>query len=565
MSNWNEKFVDWRAPIHEDLYKSKYKEEAPAHGINSLLQDPYSLQQAMGFKDRHYSISYNILKTIPTRLSIISAILQTRCNQVASFSAPYRLTKSLGYEIKHKNPNRLTTKGEREMILSMEQFIFNCGHNTPNPKDPENFKRDDFDTFLRKFVRDSLTFDSACAEIVPTHKGTPYEFVCVDASTIRIAANSVGLVPDETWYDRNPVVNNPALLNVPFNPYTSLKYRAMDQRPAYVQVVNGQICQAYTKDELIFGVRNPRSDVLIQGYGFSELEQLVTIITSHLNAEEYNKRFFLSGSAPKGILNFKGDTMSPEQLEVFKRQWKSNIEGVHNSWSTPILQSEQGLEWIDMHRSNQDMEYSKWVEYLIKIITGVYSIDPAEINFDLSGGVSQTPLFESSSEWKLKASRDKGLKPLLKFVAKTINDNIIARMDDAFYFDFVGLDELTEQEKHELSTEQLSSYLTLNEVRRSKDLPDIEDGDVVLNSVYLQAKTTQMQLDAQKAQEPQQGAGAGPEQGNPGAGQGPSGQDEGASQETVEPPSYADRFTKSVNNTKILEISLDDESWYDLV
>ncbi len=187
------------------------------------------------------------------------------------------------------------------------------------------------------------------------------------------------------------------------------------------------------------------------------------------------------GSNAKGIINLKGDNMSSEQLEVFKREWAANVAGIESAWRTPILQTELGVDWIDLSKSNSDMEFSKWMEYLIKIVTGIYSIDPAEINFDLAGGVAQTPLFESSSEWKLKASRDKGLKPLLKFIAKYINDNIVAKIDDAFYFDFVGLDELTEQEKHELRTEQLASYMTLNETRRALDLPDIgENGDIVL-------------------------------------------------------------------------------------
>lgn len=558
---WETKLSTWGVPVPESnsLYKSKYKEEAPKHGIQALLSDPYALQQSMGFKDRKYSISYDTLKRIPYQLGIISSIIQTRSNQVASFSSPFRLTKSLGYEIKCKNPTATTTKGQREMILSMEEFIYNCGFGKENPDNPTNFKRDDFDTFLRKIVRDTLTYDQVCVEIVPTLKGDPFEFVCVDASTIRIASDSVGLVPDQSWYDREPVINNPALLGLPFNPYTALKYKQKVSRPAYVQVVNGQLVQVFTKDELGFGVRNPRSDLLVQGYGFSELEMMVSIITSHINAEEYNKRHFTQGSNARGILNFKGDSMSPEQLEVFKREWAANVSGIENAWKTPILQSEMGIDWVDLAKSNSDMEFSKWMEYLIKIVTGIYSIDPAEINFDLSGGVTQTPLFESSSEWKLKASRDKGLKPLLKFIAKFINDNIVAKIDDSFYFDFVGLDELTEQEKHELRTEQLASYMTLNETRRSLDLPDVPDGDVVLNPVYLQAKTTKMQMDAQKAQEKQAGAQGGTQPGQP-----PVEGEEGMEQEP-EAPAYSARFTKSVNNTKILEISLDDEQWYDLV
>jgi hypothetical protein len=268
--------------------------------------------------------------------------------------------------------------------------------------------------------------------------------------------------------------------------------------------------------------------------------------------------------------------MTPDQLEGFRRQWRANLEGVDNAWRTPILQSEQGVDWVDLNPTNKDMEYGSWLEYLIKITCGVFLIDPAEINFDLKGGVSQTPLFESSQEWKLKASRDRGLKPLLRFLAKLINENIISQIDDRYVFDFAGLEELTEQEKHTLRTEQVASYLTLNEVRRSDDLPDLEHGDMPMNPTYLQAiqmkqqaeqaeqqmEQQNQQAEAQAAQMEQQAqAAAGDENGDPG---------QGEPEDNVDAPQYSDSFGKSLvlpqSDGKYLEIALDDlDDWKDSV
>jgi len=253
-------------------------------------------------------------------------------------------------------------------------------------------------------------------------------------------------------------------------------------------------------------------------------------------------------------------------LEGFRRQWRAGLEGVENSWKTPILQSESGVEWIDLHPSNREMEYNAWIEYLIKVICAIFLMDPAELNFDLHGGVQQTPLFESSQEWKLKASRDRGLKPLLRFIAKLINEHIVSKIDDHFVFDFVGLDELTEQEKHTLRTEQVASYLTLNEVRRTDDLPDLEHGDIPMNPTYLQVMQVKMQMEQQQQQQEmmQQQQGAAADQGE----QGPNPMDTGRGLPEEEPtPEYADRFTKSIDvrgsNGKFLEIDLDD--WKGLV
>lgn len=338
-------------------------------------------------------------------------------------------------------------------------------------------------------------------EIVPRENFIPFEFWAVDASTIRIASSDKDVGINWSYHDRNTLGNmRPYRFQ---GLYDQQRYGSRDtlqgEAVQYVQVINGQIENVYTNRELAFGIRNPRTDIYVQGYGYGEMEQMVTIITGLLYAEEYNRRYFTQGAHPKGLLNFKGDNWTPDQLEAFKRQWISSVSGTENAWKTPITQSE-GIEWINLQMSNREMEFRSWIEYLIKIICGVYLIDPAEINFDLHGGVQQTPLFESSQEWKLKASRDRGLRPLLKFIAKMINRNIIDKIDDHFSFEFVGLDELTEQEKHEMLKEQIGSYMTLNEGRRALDLPDIELGDVPMSPIYLQL----LQLENQKQQQEEQ-------------------------------------------------------------
>lgn len=460
----------------------------------SWFFDPLSLQYSLGYKDRRYSVTFDTLKRIAAQLAVISAIVNTRSAQVAAFTQPYRWTKSLGFIIRHKDPDHRTTPAEVAFIKELEQFVLNCGRAEPNPF--STVQRDDLDAFIRKIVRDSLTYDQCAAEIVYDRSGLPYEFYAVDATTIRYASDDRYTGINSSYTDRPGFV--PSIPSRTSGLHEGRQYgyqTASGQAVRYMQIVNGQIQNVYGDRDLAFGIRNPRTDLYIQGYGYGELEQLITIVTAHLNAESYNSKFFTQGSTPKGILNLKGDNWTPDMLEGFKRQWASNVAGVENSWRTPILQSE-GLDWVPLAQSNQEMEFGRWMEYLLKVSCGVYLIDPAEINFDLHGGVQQTPLFESSQEWKLKASRDRGLKPLLRFLAKMLNKNIIDRIDDHFTLEFAGLDEMSEQEKHEMTIEQISSYKTLNEARRTMDLPDLPFGDVPMNPVYFTAMQAQQEADA---------------------------------------------------------------------
>ena len=71
---------------------------------------------------------------------------------------------------------------EKEEVKELISFIENCG------KKKRIYHGDDFDSFLRKFVDDSLTLDQACFEIVPSQFCKPYEFFMIDGATVRFAS-----------------------------------------------------------------------------------------------------------------------------------------------------------------------------------------------------------------------------------------------------------------------------------------------------------------------------------------------------------------------------------------
>jgi hypothetical protein len=460
----------------DELLKSERVQEA-----KSIIADPVALIQSMGYKDKPFSLSYDILKKMATRNSVIASIIQTRVNQVSTFSQPARYTRDgVGFEIKLRNPKAKPTKEQKRIMLALEAFIENCGFSY----DPS---RDNFDTFLRKITRDSLIYDQLTFEIVPDRLGRPAEIYAVDASTIRAAA----IEPSEGDDYIHPTTPN----------YNNIKW---------VQVIDNNIVAEFTGDELAFAVRNPRTDINIQPYGLSELEILVHQVTAHLWAEEYNSRYFSQGGTTKGILNIKGQNISKEQLDAFRRQWTAQIAGMTGAWKTPVV-SVEGLEYINVSQSNREMEYEMWMNYLINIACAVYQIDPAEINFPNRGGAggSAGSLGEGGIEDRLKNSKDKGLRPLLRFIESVINRYIIRRFSPEFTFNFVGLDGESEQERLELSNKQIRSFKTINEVRAENDMDPIEDGDIILDPTYVNYKMQKMQNEQMMQQQAMAGGDAG--------------------------------------------------------
>lgn len=440
-----------------DLVKSM-----PARDMKAYMENPIRMAQATNYKDKPSSLSYNILYQMSVKNSVVGAVINTRVNQVSAFTKPARFSEDgVGYKIRLRDPSETPNSEQKEVMNSIELFLENCGFS-------DDSDRDDFDTFIRKIVRDSLTYDQMCFEVIPDRKGKPAEILAVDAATIRAASENYQA--DQTWMEMVPNKKN--------------------EEVKWVQVVDGTIVSWFTARELAFGVRNPRTNINLQPYGFSELEQLIHQITSHLYAEEYNSKFFSQGGTTKGVINIKSDPNgvgNKEQLDSFKRQWRAQVNGMTGAWKTPVLQVPNGIEYINVSQSNREMEFEKWMNYLVNIVCAVYQIDPAEVNFPNNGGVSGNggSVFESSQEVKLKNSKDKGLKPLMRFIESIINKFVVSKFSQDYVFVFTGLDEKSEEEKAELDTKQVKTWRTVNEIRKEHGEKPLENGDIILDPSYL--------------------------------------------------------------------------------
>ena len=207
--------------------------------------------------------------------------------------------------------------------------------------------------------------------------------------------------------------------------------------------------------------------------------------------------------APKGLLRVKGG-MNEQALQQFRQQWQAMISGVMQSWKTPVVDAD--VEWIDLQKNNRDMEYSSWMEYLIKQTCAIYSIDPSEIGWDISRSGGNAGLFEGNQAERLQHSKDKGLYPMLKFIQRKINKYIVSQINPEFEFVFMGLNGMTVEQELEQDIKKLNSFMTVNEIRRKYDLPEIEEsGEVIENSIFYQNLQANKMREQQEQQQEQGG------------------------------------------------------------
>lgn len=439
------------------------KRQQNKDGIKSYILDPLNSNDLGGFRTRPLGdVSYATMRMMARQTGIISAIIGTRKEQVAAYvnystdelSPGWSIVKNVvdyfGDEAEFEERKKLSID-DKENIKKLIFFIENCGM-----KD-KLYHGDDFDSFLRKFVEDSLVIDQACFEIVPSQFGTPYEFLMIDGATIRFCDAQAE------------------------EEYEEIK----GYYPFACQLYQNTIYTTYYPWELCMGIRNPTTNFLYQNYGVGELELLVKMITYMLFAEGYTGKFFSQGSNPKGVFLAKGN-LSEDKLAEFRQAWTAQVSGVNNSHKIPILSGTE-LEWVDWYKSNQDMEFSNWLTYLARLICSVYKIDPREIgyNIDADGaGVN----YESSIQEKLTYSKEKGLIPLLKFIESKINTYLIFPLSNRKYkFKFTGIDNTQNIiEENDLKKVE-KGVMTFQEYRKKHGLPtEIEENDFLLNSTWIQ-------------------------------------------------------------------------------
>ena len=531
-------------PIRMDLIKAGIlSPDAGAYDPKATNVDPNQYGQLnYGYKEKYAILDYSKCRQITYADPIVAAIIQTRLNQVAAFAEPQVDQYKIGYKISLVDPEAIPTAADKKKSKEMEKFMLTCGVPEAFEDTPELKKRDSFETFLRKIARDTLTFDQINFEVIPRRNGMPYAFSAVDAATVR-------LVPDKKEQVERMGGPRDQSLDHIFS-YSDKHFKEYKSKtPRYVQIINGVVHHTFDEWELAFGVRNPRTDIWSSGYGFSEIEMLVTTITSHMNAETYNRKFFSQGSSVKGMISFEGG-VPPDQLESFRRQWYQQVAGVNNAWKTPMiaLGKEGKLNWTSMHSNNREMEFGKWMEYCIKTICGVFQIDPIEIGFDISrqgagqgGNSSGGGMGYTNQAERLMYSQDKGLRPLMNHIQNLLNEYIVFRLDPRFKFEFVGLNGIDEKDELDKTEKKIKTFKTINEIRAEHDMEPLKEkvgnfGDLILDASLIQYVTQKEQAEAQEAM-PQPGAeGEQPPEGMPGMFDVPDQGQEGAGAE--EEPDY---------------------------
>jgi hypothetical protein len=142
----------------------------------------------------------------------------------------------------------------------------------------------------------------------------------------------------------------------------------------------------------------------------------------------------------------------------------------------------EGIEWLSFANDKADDSFEFIYDQIARNILATFNMDPSEIPGygHLSKSSNSQTLSESNNEFKLEASRDSGIVPLLQHFENFFNQRLIPIIDPILskiiVLKFAGLDaESKEQEATQLQ-QNMPTHMTMDEVLQHVDKDPIGIG-----------------------------------------------------------------------------------------
>jgi hypothetical protein len=414
---------------------SAAKKKAPSLAFSEL---PSPQSNFLGlFKARTRLLPPELIKMIRTTDHLIAAILRTRGNMMRMYGRlrKDRFDLGLELEIKPEFLDLLTPEQYEKVVVRikrLEKLLLNCGH-TEGLEQQDQMTLGDF---LNIQTINGLSFGSHATEIIYDRSGEPDEdgnfpfhrFRPVDVATIFRAVRRGEQVGSNLRELALKALE--AMDGTHFN--IDIRKLREDQY-AWLQVIEMQPRQAFTHNEMLVYNLFPSTDIEHNGYPVSPLDTCVNCITTHISIESFWKTYFANGKSAKGMLVIKSDEVDQQMLDAIKMQFNASINSVSNAFRTPIfgIAKDDDVEWTATQDKLENGEFSYTYDQIARNILAAFGMSPDEIPGygHLSKASTGQTLSESSNEYKLEASRDSGLRPLIIGWQTFLNHRLIPIID----------------------------------------------------------------------------------------------------------------------------------------
>ena len=228
---------------------------------------------------------------------------------------------------------------------------------------------------------------------------------------------------------------------------------------------------AYTADEIIWlRYFNPLEEYA----GLSPLPPVREAVDMGKDGLRFNRNFLRNSARPDFVV-LTNESMTDAEIEDFYNRWDARYKGPGNPHRPAIGSFIRDIKTLGF--SHRDMDFIQGLRWSLEEVSRVYGV-PKPLLSDFERATFSNVNAAERLFWR------NTMIPEMQFLEEQLNRMLLPRIGYAglsVTFDLSTIEALKEDENSRVSRDvQLldRGVLTINEVRRSRGLPDVAWGDV---------------------------------------------------------------------------------------
>jgi hypothetical protein len=485
----------------EDLTKSAINSVAAIRNGEELVpltfaEDPTTNHYTGLYKPKVGLIPDHMLKLLARTDDLVASILHARSCQISAFGRELQDRFSTGFRIepRHGATDDLDEQRQEDLfnrIDRVSKLLSTCGHASGYPSE----RQSSLANFLYLQARNGVQFGRFATEIIHIRdtdgKDKPHSFRAIDAGTIYQAQPREG--------QRGDAIRREGLRLLEQRYDKKLIKEKVDKGDyTWYQVINNIPRQGYESHECVVHNLYPTTDLELGGYPLTPMDTVLTAITTHINITTHNKLYFQNGRAARGLVVIRSEDNDQDYIDQVRQHFQATSTGVEKSFRIPVfgIGKEDEIVWTPIElQGGRDMEFQYLSDSNARVILSAFQMSPEELPGyqHLARGTNNMALSESNNEYKLEASRDVGIRPLLANFQDFLNIRILPLFDPEVAkhctLKLYGLDADSPEREATRLQQDSALHMTPNEIleRVEKDpIPANVGGDFPLNPAIQQ-------------------------------------------------------------------------------
>jgi len=232
---------------------------------------------------------------------------------------------------------------------------------------------------------------------------------------------------------------------------------------------------AYTPDEIVwFRYFKP----LEEDAGLSPMAPVRMSADMAKDSLRFNRNFLRNSAQPDFVL-LTNETMTDNEVEEFYRRWEARFQGPNKPHRPAVASFVRDIKTLGI--SHREMNFIQGLRWSLEEVSRTYGV-PKSLLSDLERATFSNVNAAERFFWR------NTMLPEMRFLADQVTRNLFPALgypDLELEFNQSAIEALSEDESTRVSREaQLldRGVLTINEVRRSRNLSDVPRGDEITPS-----------------------------------------------------------------------------------